>query len=42
MLTMLSEETYRNFDAAMWGLMDKADLERGHNKEAVQEQSMQV
>ena len=42
MLTMLSEETYRNFDVAMCGLMDQADLERGHNKEAVQEQSMQV
>ena len=42
MLTMLSEETYRNFDAAMWGLMDQADLERGHNKEAAQGQSMQV
>lgn len=42
MLTMLSEETYRNFDAAMWGLMDQADLERGNNKEAAQEQSTQV
>lgn len=37
MLAMLSTETQEKFDAAMWGLMDKADIEGGQGKEVGQE-----
>lgn len=37
MLTILGSEVQEKFDTAMWGLMDKADLEGGQGKEAGQE-----
>ena len=40
LLAMLSALAQEKFDAAMWGLMDKADIEQGHSKEVGQEQTM--
>ncbi|WP_217957930.1 hypothetical protein [Acutalibacter muris] len=40
LLAMLSALAQEKFDAAMWGLMDKADIEQGHSKEVGQEQTI--